>query len=139
MRLNFQQGFNLKMLLPLITLALASTCPPEGVAQMKRCYTDYFQNFNLTLFPEFEVYNAILSGQLSDGKLTALESQCQSANKLTDCLGDYADACVDVTVLSKNFGVSFKDTYSYVGYYAIQGYYCNEGYDCKFSFIKIIY
>ena len=120
------------MFFPIIALALASTCPPEGVSQMKGCYTDYFQSFNMTLFPDFATYSELLSRQLNNGRLTALESQCQSMNKLVSCLGNYADACVNGTVISNNFGTSSNDGYAYAGDYAEQAYYCGEGYDCEF-------
>ena len=121
------------MLFPIIALTLASTCPPEGVAQMKGCFTDYFRSFNLTLFPPFAIYNEVVSRKLHSGRLTALEYRCQSANKLISCLGNYADACVNGTVLSNNFGITSNDGYAYAGGYSEEVYYCNEGYDCKFS------
>ena len=124
------------MFLPILALTLASTCPPDGVAQLKSCYTDYFKNFNFDLFPDFATYSELIDRQLNNDGLTALDSQCQSMNKLISCLGNYAGNCVNGTVISDNFGINSNDAYAYAGEYNEQAYYCNEGNDCEFSTLQ---
>ncbi|KAE9553435.1 hypothetical protein FO519_003348 [Halicephalobus sp. NKZ332] len=117
------------MFLPILTLALAATCPPEGVTVTKNCFTDYFQAFNFTLFPDFATFSELISRQINDGGVPALESQCKTLNTLKSCLGSYEAACVNGTVIASNFGVNQNDAFAYAGDYAEQAYYCNDGFD----------
>ncbi|KAE9553436.1 hypothetical protein FO519_003349 [Halicephalobus sp. NKZ332] len=117
------------MFLPFLTLALTATCPPEGVTVTKNCFTDYFQAFNLTLFPDFDAFYGIIAKQIYGDGISAFEAQCKTLNTLKSCLGSYEAACVNGTVIANNFGVNQNDAFAYAGNYAQQEYYCNDGFD----------